>query len=114
MGGARRGSHLRGVVERLLANEVASPAGVDSAVGGAHDGELDGRLSPLVVDGLVDVLAVLEPEDLGLRAPQGLAGHLEGVSYVGDLLSLGDLGAVGEDGRRHVERSAVLVLCQSR
>ena len=94
--------------------EAVLPAGVDPAVGGAHDGELDGGLAPLVVDGLVDVLAVLEPEYLWLRAPQGLAGHLEGVPDVGDLLSLGDLGAVGEDGRRHVEGPALLVLRQGR
>ena len=92
----------------------ALPAGVDSAVGGAHDGELDGGLAPLVVDGLVDVLPVLEPEYLGLRAAQGLARHLEGVAHVGHLLPLGDLGAVGEDGRRHVEGPAVLVLRQGR
>ena len=106
--------HLLCVIQSLdcCVEEPALPACVDAAVCGAHDGELDGGLSPLVVDGLVDVLPVLEPEDLGLRAAQRLARHLEGVAHVGNLLPLRDLGGVREDRRRHVQRAPVLVLRQ--
>ena len=99
--GARGLVHLQGVVLRLLSDQVARPAGVDAAVCRPHDGELESGLAALIVDGLVDVLTVLEPKDLRLGGAQGLAGHLEGLSHALGVLALGLLGLVGEDGRRH-------------
>ncbi len=80
MNGADGLAHLQGVVLRHLADQVSGAAGVDAAVGGSQNGEFDRGLSVAVVNGLVDVLAVLEPENVWLGAAERLARNLESVA----------------------------------
>jgi len=65
---------------RHFADQISRSASVNAGVGGPENGKLDCRLSALVVNGLVDVLAVFEPENFGLRTSESLAEDLEGVA----------------------------------
>ena len=49
------------------------------------------------------MLAVLEPEDLGLGAPEGLAGHCEGLADALGVVELRHPRGVGEDRRGGVQ-----------